>query len=238
MITIRTIANDFIESFNQTNPEKLINFPQVVYWAAAIADQLRSQHIQKRNSKAYVHIFPEVPIEIETVAGKDSVPGRKFVTLPAIIYNFNDDKGIDYISYGHDSDVCGRPGFTYGSFTRTTPGESKRLYMKQMEVPSVENPHYMPLGDKKVYLLGLESSDVNSVEMGLFLTIDPIESIDIDAELELPDDLKYVIIRQLYDLGRFVFMIPEDNKNDGVQDVPKDISTQKLVSVNDLPNGG
>lgn len=233
MVTIRTLANDFIAGFKQTNPEKEVSFAQAVFWILTIGDQLKSQHIDKTNSKSFVHIFPEVPIESETVAAKDDVPGRKFITLPATIYNFYNDNGIDYIAYGHDSDVCGRPGYTFNTFTRTTPSEAKRLYMRRRENPSVEQPYFLPVGDGKVYVLGLEESDIDTLEVGLFTSFDPLTSVDVDAPFDFPEHLKQILIRQLYDLGRFVMLIPNDFRLNAVpENSNPDLSTQKLISVN------
>ena len=231
--TIRTVANDLLTSFRQTNPEKKITLAQAVFWVSHIANLLKGQHIKKSTSRRYLNVFPAVPIVSASSSSKNIVAGRKYVSLPAGIFDFNNDSGIDYVSYPQESDVAGRPGFTFGTFARTTLPESKRLYLNIHEKPSLAQPYFYVV-NSNVYFLGLETYMGNTLEMGLFTTMDPLSTINIDAPFEFPDELVPILIRQVYDLGRFAMLIPKDFDNDSIPDIPGDgIAGQRMVSVND-----
>lgn len=231
--TIRTIANDLLTSFRQTNPEKKITLVQAVYWVSHLVNLLKSQHIKKRSSGRYLNVFPAVPILTASSSSKNIIAGRKYIELPAGIFDFDKDDGINYISYPQESDIKGVPGFTDNTFTRTTVAESKRLFLNRFEEPSLGQPYFYVV-NSNVYFLGLESFMGDHLEMGLYTTVDPLSTIDIDAPLEFPDELVHVLIRQVYDLGRFAMLIPKDFDNDSVPDTPGDpVAGQRTVSVND-----
>ena len=237
---LRFVVDDISKDLKQVSDDKKIEKSQVAYWVLMVANRLKSQHIEKRDSNQFLHTYVNVPIEtVSASSNPNTVKGRKRIELPTYIYDFNKDKGIDYISYWieDDADCDLPPEFTDKTFTRTTQKKSTRLYMDDYEKPSPSNPYFYRSGSKYVYFLGLEKVNVQAVEIGIFSTFDPLTTIDLDAPFDFPEELINVLKRQVLDLGRFVLQIPEERRNDGISTTPSEnVPTQKLISVNDAVN--
>ena len=189
------------------------------------ASKLLSQHIAKRDSGAYLTVFNNVQINIDTENG------YKYIDLPSDIMDFNFDDGISYISYGVCVDDCD-PIFTSVQFTRIKPSAARIIYYTEEEKPSPSNPYFYRVGNR-IYFLGLECINPCGLEMGLFLTINP-DICDLDEDIGIPDELIPVLIRQVLDLGRFVLAMPTDRINEGDADHANTIPTSKLISVNSV----
>jgi len=238
---LRYVVDDIAKDLKQTFKEKSIQKSQIAYYVMIVANRLKSQHISKISSGAYVHAFTDLPVHIEPIGSNpNNIAGRKRIVLPNAIYDFHKDGGIDYLSYWDREAVSveciDTPEFTRRTFTRTTPKESERLYYDKYEKPSASNPYYYRQG-KYLYLLGLECSDVATLEIGIYSTFDPLTKIDLDAEFEFPEELLLILKRQVLDLGRFSLKMPQDRANDGIDStLLSGANDQKLVSVNDPIN--
>jgi len=83
-------------------------------------------------------------------------------------------------------------------------------------------------------VLGLEKSPWKYLEMGVYLTIDPLEKIDLDAPFRFPQELMHVLKRQVLDLARFSFLFDSrsDRSNDG-SDSAQTSNIAKVASVNE-----
>lgn len=241
---LRFVVDDIAKDLKQTFDDKEIQKSQIAYWVLMIGNRLKSQHIVKRRSQAFVHTFVDVPVETVAVTiNPGTVEGRKRITLPNVVYNFDLDRGVDYISYWVNEEVDDKcpPRFTKFTFTRTTPKESSRLYFNDDEKPSPANPYFYVSGNRTgnnfVYFLGVEKVEVKFVEIGIVSAFDPLTTISLDDPFDFPDELLAVLKRQVLDLGRFALLLPEERKNDGENVIsPAEIPTQKLVSVNDPVN--
>lgn len=237
---LRYVVDDISQDLKQVSDDKKIEKSQVAYWVLMVANRLKSQHIEKRSSGQFLHAFVNIPVEnfVGPSQNPNNIQGRKRIVLPNSIFDYNNDRGIDYISYWIDDEKdCNiPPEFANLTFTRTTPKESTRLYMDGYTEPKPSNPYFYRKG-QYVYFLGLEKVDVEAVEIGIFSTFDPITDIDLDAPFEFPEELLNVLKRQVLDLGRFVLQIPEERTNDGKSTTPSEqVPTQKLISVNDAVN--
>jgi hypothetical protein len=238
---LRYVVDDIAKDLKQVFDDKVIEKSQIAYWVLLVGNRLKSQHIAKNDSGAYVHAFANVQIQITAVGSNpNDIAGRKRIELPEAIYDYDKDGGIEYISYWDQEsvsvDCIDAPEFTNRTFTRTRPIETERLYMTKEERPSPRNPYFYRQG-KYIYFLGIECVDVSTVEIGIYSTFDPLTIIDLDDEFEFPEELLLILKRQVLDLGRFALKIPEDRKNDGEDTTNTDsVSDQKLVSVNDPIN--
>lgn len=234
--TIRTVVYDILTDFHQIADDRDIQVSQVAHWVVMFGNRLKMQHIGKRDSGAFLSIFGEVPIEeFSSISNPNEMPGRKYIDLPASIFDYDKDGGIEYISYYVDfTDKNCPPPFTVQTFSRTTPSESRRLYMSGYEAPSPKNPYFYRVSNL-VYFLGLECIKPKYVEIGLYSTLKPVTASDfnLDDEFDFPEELLIVLKKNVLDLGRFVMMIPKERTNDGSDSAEQNAPINKLVSVNE-----
>jgi hypothetical protein len=235
---LRTVVDDLMNDFKQQFDDKNLQPARVAHWVIIMGNRLLSQHIAKRDSGAFLSIFPDVPIEVSDVnVSPNVVKGRKHILLPTCIFDYDKDGGVEYISYYVDKQEPGcPPPFTRQTFTRTTPGDTQRLYMSGYEKPNPKQPYWYRAGEY-IYLIGIECINPKSVEIGIYSTIKPITdpNIDLDMNFPFPEELLIQLKRQVLDLGRFVMIIPEDRTNDGVNsDVQRNMPVNKITSVNEL----
>lgn len=235
---LRHIVDDIAVDLGQIIDDKKVQKSQVAFWVILIGNRLKSQHIGKRDSGAFLSTFDEIPVQIKNVSkNPNEIKNRKFFFLPKTIYDYDKDGGIEYISYSIDCAPAGHPpAFTNVTFSRTTPGKSKRLYFSKYETPSPSNPYFYRVGDY-IYLLGIECVEIKNIEVGIYATLDPVTEIDLDAPFDFPEELMIILKRQVLDLGRWALLMPNERLNDGNDDVnnqQKSIPTNKLVSVNEL----
>jgi hypothetical protein len=230
---LRHICYDIQSDLKQTGDDREITLPKIAFYVLMVGNRIKSQHIEKRDSGAFLHIFAEVPVLTATTNSvPDLVKGRKYFELPKSIYDFHKDQGIAYVSYAKNAE-CDLAYSGIG-FNRTKAGRpAERLYYSKYEKPSPKNPYFYRTGNY-VGLLGIEHTIVKSLEVGLYSTFDPITSIDIDAPFDFPEELLPVLKKQVLDLGRFVLMVPSERTNDGDDGTKgQEVPTQKLISVND-----
>jgi hypothetical protein len=224
--TIRMVVYDLLGDLKQVYSEAVLSPFKVFYWVMVFADRLRKQHVEKLDSGAYVYKFDDIAVEVEPTTG------RNRFELPAAIYDFDEDNGIDYITYQNAWDLS-LPMFASITFTRTTPAKAARLYFREEERPTPANPYFYRQ-NKYIYLLGTEEINITKVEAGLKTSLASAAlDTDIDAPFDFPQDLIPVLKRQILDIGRFVMQIPADLINDGAAFDSKQFPTQKIVSVND-----
>lgn len=233
---LRHIVDDIAKDLKQVFDDKIVQRSQIAYWVLMVGNRLKSQHIAKRDSGAFMHTFSKIPVlTYSSVSNPDQVNDRKYIILPKSIYDYNKDGGIEYIAYYVEDDKpsC-PPPFTRQTFTRTTPSTAQRLYYTEDEKPSPANPYFYRTGSH-LYFLGIECVEAKYIEIGIYNTFDPLTTIDMDAELDFPDETLIILKRQVLDLGRFTLMLPQERVNDGADDtVNKGVPTNKLVSVNEL----
>lgn len=236
--SLRTVVDDLLLDFKQQFDDRQLERAQIAHWVIMIGNRLLMQHIGKRDSGAFLSVYSNVPIETATSnSNPNIVKGRKYLTLPTSIFDYNKDGGIEYISYYNDTDEpnC-PPAFTRQKFTRTTHSDASRLYLSGYEKPSPTNPYFYRV-NKVVYFLGIECVNPKNVEIGIYSTLEPITSsnIDLDDVFEFPEELLIQLKRQVLDLGRFVLAIPEERRNDGVDaNGEKALPMNKLTSVNEM----
>lgn len=201
--TIRYVAFDLLTTLKQNYQDADINIAQVVFWVLLHADRLRKAHVGEVDSGAYLVSFNAVTVLV------DPITGRNYLVLPASIYDFDNDAGIEYITYQPEIDKDS-PTFTSVQFTRTTIPESRRLYMREDEKPSPDNPYFYLVADR-IYLLGVEQLNILTVEAGLYTSLNPIDStLSLDDELDLPQELIPQLKQEILNMGAFVINMPNE----------------------------
>lgn len=234
--TLRTIVNDISKDLKQTFDDKEVLDIQIAHWVIMIGNRIRSQHIAKRDSGAFLSVFPNVPVQMFTAnAGRNQIKGRKYIEIPEVIYDYDKDGGIEYISYYVEEIEPGcPPPFTNQTFTRTTPSDVQRIYFSSYEKPTPKNPYFYRVG-KYIYLLGVECVNVKNLEIGIYAALKPVTDpeLQLDEPFDFPEETLYILKRQVIDLGRFVLLMPQDKVNDGTSE-QVNVPANKLTSVNEL----
>jgi len=201
--TLRYIVFDALRAIRENHPQANVTVTQVAYWAIVHADRLRKIHIGQADSGAHLATFLDIDVLV------DSSTGRNYIVLPAAIYDFDDDKGIDYITYKAALDP-NDPTFTSVQFTRTTVPASRRLYMNEDERPKPSDPYFYRVGDR-IYFLGCEQINLLLVEAGLYTALLPVDAaLDLDAVLDFPPELLPQLKAELVGLGLFITKLPEE----------------------------
>lgn len=234
--TLRHIAYDIQSDLKQIGDDREVTLPKVVFYVIMVANRLKAQHIDKRDSGAFLHTFPDLPIiRPANNKTKDLVKGRAYIYLPKSIYDLEMDRGVEYVNYSRDEDC--RQAFDGISFTRTFAGRPiERLQKTIYEKPSPKNPYWYRIGDY-IGLIGIENTTAKFMEIGIYSAFDPITTVDIDEPFDFPQELISILKRQVLDLGRFVLMIPNERVNDGDDSLGTgSIPTNKLISVNEQGN--
>lgn len=214
MATYRYIAYDLQKSLRKNFDDSDITFSQIVYWIIVVANKLRVNQYLQTNTDLFTSTFSSVPVE------KD-IKGRKYVTLPSQIIDLPNQKGIKYLSYTFGDSVNGN-SFAQTFFQPTFTGQVQHLYLDEYTKPSPKNPYFYRIGQNydgvsvdRLYLLGLESIEIEDVEMAILSTLDPKTIVNLDDEIPLPDELVLDLTTQILQLGRMILMMPEERINQG-----------------------
>lgn len=228
MATYRFVASDIQTSLKQMYDDADISIPLVVYWMHVFGDRLRMLHIGKYSSGAFLQRFKSVAVE------RDDADPYPFIELPQRVYDYDKDKGIDYITYTYSVSVGGEPVLGSVKFHRTTPSGLEALYMREEERPSPSNPYFYRIGDRS-YLAGIERINVSTVEVGLYNTFDPNifsdATFSLDNVFDFPEHLLPLLRREILEMGRFVLLVPDNVNNDGSgQDNPKAIPSGQMLN--------
>ena len=225
----REVVFDIHTMLQQHYDDPKITLVQTTYWCSVAANRLLSQHIDKRDSGAFLTIYPDLQVLV------DSTTNYKYIEIPLNIFDFDKDDGVEYMSYYYAVDDC-TPPFTSVRIQRTAPAKSMRLYWTLEEVPTPDNPYFYRAKDR-LYLLGLENIAAPKIEAGFYQTIPAYPTL-LDDEFPFPDELLSVLQRYVFDFGRFVINMPKDAVNDGspaeaaavlpkMTKVSNDVSTQQ-----------
>lgn len=229
--TLRYLIYDALEALKQNLDDRSIQPAQVAFWTVNIANRLKAQHIEKRDSLAFMTPFV-LPV-ISPGPGQGPYANRKYFNLPAVIFDFDLDKGIDYITYASTGNPGCPPNLLGTRFTRARPADLATYDRINYTKPSPTHPYFYRTTEHTV-LVGVETIAINYVEAGLFTAIPSVNDINIDDPFPFPEELNAVLIRQLLDLGRFAVMMPADKTNDGASELPAQPFQGKMTSVNQI----
>lgn len=234
--TLRVIVDEIRTTLNQTFDDKVVSRAQVAHWVIIVGNQLLGQHNAKRDSGAFLNIYPDVPILVATDNSQQNiVKGRKYIELPAAIFDYDKDGGVESMFYYDPNEGC-EPEHRNRRIQRTTQSALRWLKKSLHTKPSPKNPYFWRAGDY-FYIEGIESVPVKFVEVGIYQTISPLEKIDLDAPFFFPQELLRVLKDQVTGLARYSFLFKNDRDNDGdgVNNTQQQIP--KIISVNqERPN--
>ncbi len=236
MATFRFLAHDIMETFKQEFDDKEFQVSHVVFWIQTVSNRLVAQHSKKFMTGAFSSTFDAIPINVsKTSTAPDVIKDRKYITLPENVFDLENDKAIQYISYELDTGCAERPAFTSVFFQPTTVMKAYRLEYSPYEAPKPSNPYFYRVKNN-VYLLGLECIDVETLEICLLTSQDPTDVCDLDDEVRLPDELIPVLRAEVLSLGRFALQIPRERVNDGSDASAESGATQGSALQNAIEN--
>lgn len=230
------IVDEIRTSIKQTFDDKIVSRAQVAQWVIIVGNQLLGQHIAKRNSGAFLSVYP-VPVKIsDNNTFPNIIKGRRYIELPSAIFDYDRDEGVEYMAFYDPSEGC-KPEYRRKTITRTSPGQVQWLESNIHTKPSPDSTYFWRAGDV-FYIVGIENVPVKEIEVGVYHTIDPLEKIDINKPFPFPQELLKELKRQVTDLARYSFLFKgPDNANDGSDtSAAQTNNLPKIISVNDQQN--
>lgn len=240
MHTYGEIASDIELDLKQVLDDVEVPRAQLYWWMTLVGNNLKARHISKghkvgadrRRSGAWLNTFV---LDIQT----NTTNGRRYITLPRDIYDFDNDQGIDHLTYYteySEDDTTQTKQLHAVQFYRTSQRDLRTIQNSAYQRPSPKNPYYYRDG-QSVYLTGIEESpDITKVEVGLYLVLPPILEVTDDTLFPFPEELVHILKRHILDLGRWNLLMPEEARlNDATA---RDQQTMqqappKTISVND-----
>lgn len=200
---LKIIVDEIRTTIKQTFDDKVVSRAQVAYWVIIVGNKLLGQHNSKRNSGAFLNVYI-VPVKVsKTTQLPNLIKGRKYIELPAAIFDYDMDGGVEFISYYDDSSEC-KPEYRRKTFHRSSPSKSQWFELNDKTAPSPESPYFERRGDI-FSLLGIESVPVKEIEVGIYQTISNLEKIDLNADFFFPQELLSQLKREVTDLARYSF---------------------------------
>lgn len=247
MPTIRQICDDVILHLGELQDDAEVSIARVAYWVKMWADRLLSQRLSKtipggignRETGAWDTAF------ILDVSMDDDMQYPYF-TLPRSILDLNKDRGVRAITYVRNNipDNCPKDGEKV-QFSWTTYGQLQALAGSTYQRPSPYRPYFFRMntrisdepGMNRIYMPGVSPS-VRQVRVILQLALPPLEDIDLDDTLEMPDDLIGPLTLAVVNMGRMALTVPTERlMNDGrdaaLGQPPPGLQASRTVSVND-----
>lgn len=232
---LQIIVDEIRTTIKQTFDDKVVSRAQVAMWVIIVGNKMLGQHNVKRSSGAFLNVYIVPVIEPKETMLPNIIKGRKYIELPAAIFDFDLDGGIDYMSYYDEDENC-KPEYRNKTIQRTSPSELQWLELNDRTKPSAKSPYFERLGDI-FRISGLEAVPVKEVEVGIYQTIDTLEKIDFEKEFFFPQELLSDLKRQVTDLARFSFLFKSDQNNSGADEtVNPQTQVPKILSVNQDQN--
>ncbi len=249
-MTNAQVWDDIIKSMHMDKDDAIIHRASVAYNWGLVCNRLKRQRLEKelrspvgsRGSTNESTIYYNVPIE-----RIDDLWDRAYFELPvADIIDLRTNGGIEYIAYGTGSGCI--DSLLGKHFTQVSPSEINMLQGHGMLRPSPQNPYYFraristPNGiiTNRVWLYG-PGATVTNVEVALYLSAAGIESINPDAEVDLPSDMILIAKKMMLDLGRWALLVPGQRLSNDGRDFapykgPQPFQPPQQMSINDPAN--
>lgn len=242
MVRFRDIVDDIMLMGKQTIDDNEISFAQVAYWVVNAANAIQSRHTEKQGlvsqDRSGLVMKRFVVLIEEATTGDDPLCG-KYITLPHTIFDYQDDRGVDYMAYYYFGEECTNcpPRFSKVLFARSTPSELHGYYANPYTKPGKTTPYFYREGNK-LWLVGIETiplSILSKVEVGLLTTLPDVDDdLDINAEFRFPSERLHTLKMHVLDLLRWSLVMPNTKLvNDGTEAAPVQVQVPRTTSVND-----
>ena len=216
--TYREVAYSVLESYKKVHDDSTVQLSQIIFYIQIIINRLRQENKDDIGISRYLTRFCSIPVYTD----KDC-KNQKYIDLPTDIMDMDNEKGVQYITYNHETgSCCTGSNFQQVQFQPTTPAESWRLTMDEYEAPSPKQPYFYRVTGingcdnvDRLYFLGLDCIDITDVEIGVVCSQSASKVCDLDTEIPLPDWLVEDLLTRVMNLGRFILIPPQERLNEG-----------------------
>jgi hypothetical protein len=226
LVTYRYLIYSVLDSLKSVFPDSSIAEAQAYFWIATVENLFKKRHLQQHTTGSYLTRFGNVPVLYD---GR-----RQYMELPAGIFDYDFEKGIEYISY---TTALSTNPFTQVFFQMVQANEAYRLYYSKYEQPTPKNPYAYRVGDR-LYFLGTETVSLKQVECALYSAVDPrYTMVNIDSESSLNPEQVSDVIKAVLNLGRWVLSVPSYRTESGTdgRDNVKQIPLQEQQPSEEAP---
>jgi hypothetical protein len=241
MVTIRDIGNDIAAMGKQLIDDAEIEMAQIYHWIVTEANTIQAQRTEKQGLQSQDRsglVMKRFTVLIEEAnTGTDPFCG-KYITLPHSIYDYSEDRGVDYMTYYYMGEECTTcpPRFSKVLFARTTPTEAHGYYKNPLTEPSKKYPYFYR-EDDKLWLLGIETiplTILSKVEVGLLTTLPDVDAnLDIDAPFRFPAERLGLLRNRVLSCLRWSLLAPNTKLiNDGTESPEGPVQLPQTQSVN------
>jgi len=199
-------------------------------------DLLKKQYLDRRMSRGDDRsVSQEISTFLLPIADETET-GRRYFTMPAPVFELAHGGGIAFISYVRtDLPVNCAPQVARVQYSPTTWQELMLIEADPIQRPSKPRPRYIRGSRQRTYLFG-QDADIQTLEVGLYLTFPPLTEVDIDQDIPLPAHLIEPLRRMTLQQGNWLMLQPQERLlNDGrANNVGERVpQAPRLISVND-----
>lgn len=226
MATWGTFVSSIMQTLKQNFDDREITFEQAYHWTIICSDLLNLQHAQKRDTGLLLTTF------VADIATDDIIK-RRYVNLPARIFDLDLDAAVSYMCYYIPTDtVDDVPRILKIGFYRTNPSQANIHEGDPDQRATPRLPKFYREHNRLV-LLGV-SPMITKVEIGLMVANPDIKDIVPTDEMRFPPELMTILERHVIDLARHSLMRPATKlANDGSEREQKEAGPlPPAVSVN------
>jgi len=210
--TYGVVVMDILQNMKQIFKDATITPVQVLWWVQVVANRLRYQRIKEMDMAGrYLTTYPKVTVLMDN----NFKPFRHYIEIPESVYDFESERGVDYISYWEaDRSCCDGPVFTDELFSWTKPSIARSLFWNKDTTPSTKMPFAYRVGDR-IYFLGTECIKLDFVEIGLYAALSPGHVCSWDEEIPLGPEQIIHIWPEIQRIGLFALQTPRERVADG-----------------------
>ena len=245
-MTYGDFIDDILATLGHTHDDAIRHRAAVAYNMALVIDRIKRRRIEKelRSGMGGRGVSDQATTYIVPIQSETYLNGRNYFTLPGNVYDIRVNGGLEYVTYANNSN-CDR-ALVGKRFTLAAPSEMDMLQGHGIQRPDPANPYYYrarlktssELYDDRVWVAG-PGATVGYLEVGLYLTVGDLETIDPDAEMDLPADMLYLVKRAMLDLERWLLLVPQQRLSNDGRDFKvgqQPLQPPQGISVNDPMN--
>jgi hypothetical protein len=210
--TYRYIVQDVLLTFSETFNDRKISTEQCTYWCILVINRIMAASFKNGvRSGAYLNVFESVPI---VKGGAGFIPDIPHVELPADIFNLDMDDGVNYISFTATPECANLWGRVF--FDRSTFWDIVAQQSNPYEVASGGRPYFVRSANI-LYLYGINTLPINTVEMGLYTTVKPslAAPFSLDDVVPLEDEDLLQVKYEVMKLAKYSWLAASDRAETG-----------------------